>query len=71
MSPTSNTYEVAGMSCGHCQASVSEELAELEGVEHVTVDFESGRVDVSGTAVDDERVSAAVEAAGYRVVRKR
>ena len=71
MGSQTRTYKVAGMSCGHCRASVSEELTELDGVERVTVDLESGRVDLSGTAVDDGRVSAAVEAAGYRVVDDR
>jgi len=68
MGSQTRTYKVAGMSCGHCRASVSEELTELDGVERVTVDLESGRVDVSGTEIDDDRVAVAVEAAGYRVV---
>jgi copper chaperone CopZ len=32
------TWTVTGMTCGHCVASVTEELSELPGVERVDVD---------------------------------
>jgi copper chaperone len=62
------TYTVAGMTCEHCVASVSEEVADVAGVEHVDVDLASGRLVVSGEAVSDEAVRAAVAEAGYEVV---
>ena len=64
---TPATYIVEGMSCGHCVASVSEEVAELDGVTDVNVDLATGRLEVVGDGFSDETVRAAVEEAGYRV----
>ena len=65
MSATS-TWTVTGMTCGHCVASVTEEISELDGVEEVSVDLESGRVDVTSRApLDRAAVAGAVEEAGY------
>lgn len=71
MTRESRTYVVEGMSCEHCRASVSEEITEIEGVDEVTVDLPSGRVEVSGIAIRDEEVEAAVEQAGYRLAESR
>jgi copper chaperone CopZ len=61
------TYVVAGMSCGHCEMSVREEVEELEGVISASADATTGRLVVDGDAIDDTAVRAAVEAAGYRL----
>lgn len=61
------TYTVVGMTCGHCVASVTEEVSELQGVEVLGVDLSSGRLDVRGESIDDAAVAAAVEEAGYSV----
>ena len=67
MSETS-TYTVTGMTCGHCVASVTEEITEIAGVETVDVVLESGRVTVtSSQPLDPAAVQAAVEEAGYAV----
>jgi copper chaperone CopZ len=61
-----STWTVTGMTCGHCVASVTEEISSLGGVEDVQVDLESGAVVVTSTApLDRAAVSAAVEEAGY------
>ncbi len=60
------TYVVEGMTCGHCELSVREEVEELAGVESVQADRATGRVVVRGD-VDDTAVRAAVVAAGYTV----
>ena len=66
---TTSIYSVAGMSCGHCVASVREEISKLDGVTNVAVELESGVVTVeSDLPVDPSAVSAAVEEAGYEVV---
>lgn len=62
------TYEVEGMSCGHCELSIKEEVEELVGVESVEADHTIGSLVVRGADVDDAAVRDAVEAAGYRVV---
>lgn len=60
-------YTVTGMTCGHCVASVEEEVGELTGVSAVSADLASGRLRVVGEGVSDEAVAAAVAAAGYEV----
>ncbi|MBV7294434.1 cation transporter [Corynebacterium sp. TAE3-ERU12] len=59
-------FKVTGMSCGHCEASVREEVSAIAGVESVTVDHTTGELGVvSRTPVDPADVIAAVEEAGY------
>jgi copper chaperone len=68
MSVTSTTtYTLTGMTCGHCVASVEEEVGALPGVETVDVDLASGRLSVTGAGVGEEAVRAAVAEAGYEV----
>jgi copper chaperone CopZ len=57
---------VTGMTCGHCVASVTEEVSELPGVTDVQVQLETGQVTVHGDATP-EAVRAAVEQAGYQL----
>jgi copper chaperone CopZ len=64
---TEKTYTVEGMTCGHCELSVREEVEELTGVESVQADRATGRLVVRGEQIDDQAVRQAVEAAGYRV----
>ena len=62
------TYTVTGMTCGHCVASVTEEVQEIPGVQDVSVVLETGAVTVtSEQEVDDAAVKAAVEEAGYQL----
>ena len=65
--PTTVTrVTVTGMTCGHCVASVTEEVSEIAGVENVDVDLASGAVTVTSTEpLEDDAVRAAVEEAGY------
>ena len=65
---TTSTYTVVGMTCGHCVASVTEELSAVPGVEAVEVDLASGLVTLTSTAaLDDAQVLAAVDEAGYEL----
>ena len=60
---------VSGMTCEHCVASVTEEVAEIPGVEQVDVDLATGALQVtSERPLDDAEVRAAVEEAGYQLV---
>jgi len=62
------TYTVTGMTCGHCVASVTEEVQEISGVQKVDVVLETGAVTItSAEPVDDAAVKAAVQEAGYQV----
>lgn len=65
---TTSTYTVNGMTCGHCVASVTDEVSKIDGVTAVDVDLASGRVTVeSDEPLDDTAVAAAVDEAGYTV----
>lgn len=60
-------FQVTGMTCGHCEASVREEVGALPGVTAVEVSAGTGRLLVgSDGPVDGDAVRAAVEEAGYR-----
>jgi copper chaperone CopZ len=62
------TWTVAGMTCGHCVASVTEELSELPGVEKVDVVLETGAVTVTSEfPLQRDDVDRAVRAAGYQL----
>ncbi len=68
---TTATYTVVGMTCGHCVASVTEEVGAVPGVDAVDVDLATGRMTVtSQTVVDDAGVRAAVVEAGYQVAEQ-
>jgi len=59
------TYDVAGMTCGHCAAAVTSEVQSIAGVTAVNVDVETGKVSVEGHGFTDEQIAAAVDEAGY------
>lgn len=63
----SSTYDVTGMTCGHCADAVTSEVEVIEGVTGVTVDVENGTVLVDGEGFTDDQVRAAVDEAGYAV----
>ncbi len=67
MSAQTKTYVVQGMTCGHCELSVTEAVQELAGVEHARADLHAGTVVVRGQGFSDERVRSAVAEAGYEL----
>jgi copper chaperone CopZ len=64
-------FTVAGMTCGHCEAAVTAELAKLDGVTRVAVDAAAGTaITESVEPLAIEAVAAAVDEAGYELVRR-
>lgn len=62
-------YQVSGMTCGHCEGAVSAELSALDGVSAARAVAATGEVTVTSTApLDEEKVRAAVDEAGYELV---
>lgn len=65
------TYQVNGMTCGHCVHAVQQELSGIEGVTDVTVDLHPGAVSTvqvtSAGPLSDEAVAAAIDEAGYEL----
>jgi len=75
MSPIDSTsgsvtdYLVVGMTCGHCVASVIEEVSQIVGVDAVTVDLVAGGVSTvhvtSASAPNLTDIRVAIDEAGY------
>ncbi|GAA0387084.1 heavy-metal-associated domain-containing protein [Streptomyces luteireticuli] len=66
---TTTVYRVTGMTCGHCEGAVTEEVSAITGVTSVTAVAADGTVTVvSAAPLDDEAVRAAVDEAGYELV---
>jgi copper chaperone len=66
--PTMATFQVSGMTCGHCVRAVTAEVSEIKAVTGVTVDLAAGTVTVcSDQPVDPARVAAAIREAGYQL----
>jgi copper chaperone CopZ len=69
---TSTTYQVTGMTCGHCARAVTDELESVPGVSAVTVTLvpggESAVTITSAAPLEAKAVSAALDEAGaYRL----
>jgi len=63
------TFQVTGMTCGHCQRAVTEEISGIPGIQGVTVDLATGSVTVTATQpVDRTDVAHAVGEAGYTLI---
>ncbi|HEX5511887.1 MAG TPA: heavy-metal-associated domain-containing protein [Actinomycetales bacterium] len=62
----STSFQVTGMTCGHCVHAVITEVGKVAGVQTVSVDLPSGVVTVETTEpVDRADVAAAIDEAGY------
>lgn len=61
------TLNVPGMTCGHCEAAVKNEVGHVPGVSAVVVDLDSKDVTVTGTDLDRDAIVAAIDEAGYDV----
>ncbi len=61
------TYAVPGISCEHCRAAITGEVATVDGVTAVDVDLAAKRVTVTGAGFDDAAVRDAIDEAGYDV----
>jgi copper chaperone len=70
---TTSTYQVAGLTCGHCVRAVSTVLKAIDGVDDVTVDLDAAGTSAvtvtSARPLPREQLSAALDEAGeYRLV---
>ncbi len=63
------TYSVPGIHCGHCAASIKEEVSAIDGVAAVDVDLDAKVVTISGDGLSDEALREAIEDAGYEAAR--
>lgn len=64
-------FDVSGMTCGSCEASVRDELEEISGISEIQVSAAENSLVVTGDdSVSTDQVIAAVAEAGYQAVVK-
>ncbi|GHJ50421.1 metal-binding protein [Catellatospora sp. TT07R-123] len=62
------TYQISGMTCGHCVTAVTAELTALPGVRDVQVDLAAGTAEITSDSVlPIDEVRNAVDEAGYQL----
>jgi Cd2+/Zn2+-exporting ATPase len=59
-------YTIKGMDCADCALSLERSLAQIQGVEHVRVNYSTGLLEAQGV-FDPERLVQRVEALGYNL----
>lgn len=64
---TTRIYAVEGMTCDHCVAAVTIEVARVPGISDVIVNLEEGTLTVTGDA-SELSLAEAVDEAGYALV---
>jgi copper chaperone len=65
---TTTIFTVTGMTCGHCVAAVTNEVAKIDHVNTVDVDLATGAVTIESDApIDPIAFAAAIDEAGYDV----
>ena len=63
------TVNIKGMMCGHCEASVKKALEKLDGVEEAVVSHTSGTAELTLSApVDDTAIQKAIEGLDFEFV---
>ena len=60
------SFDVQGMSCGHCERAVTQAVKALDPAAQVKVDLAAGKVEVQ-TTQPREAVAQAIAAEGYTV----
>ena len=67
---TTTTFLVPGMTCGHCQGAVTDELSKINGVIAVDVDLDTKKVSFeSDVAVEWQIIVDAIDEAGFEAVK--
>jgi copper chaperone CopZ len=61
------TFKVPGMTCGHCEASIKQEVRAVAGVTSVDVDLDSKDVVVTGAGLAHDVIVEAIDEAGFDV----
>ncbi len=63
------TFEVPGMTCGHCTGAVTEGLNKITGVTKIEVDLDTKIVSIeSESHVEWELIAAAIDEAGFEAI---
>lgn len=60
------TFSVTGMTCGHCERSVTQAVKNLDPTAEIRIDRAANRVEVQSTK-PREALAAAIASEGYKV----
>jgi copper chaperone len=66
MSQTPQTFDVQGMTCGHCEKAVTTAIRQLDPQAEVRIERSQNRVEVSSSQ-PREMIAAAIREEGYQV----
>ena len=66
MAITTTTFQVQGMTCGHCERAVTQAVQHIDPNAQVHINRDSGQVDVDSTA-PRETLADAIAEEGYTV----
>jgi copper chaperone CopZ len=59
-------FKVEGMTCSHCEATVTRTLLKLEGIDEVIANKEKSEVRIAGEKIDEQEIEQAINSIGYR-----
>jgi len=65
------TFEISGMSCGHCVKAVDTALSQAEGVIDRQVAIGSATGDFDAARIDIAKIAQGIDDAGYPVTATR
>ena len=60
------TFKVEGMTCSHCEGTVTRTLLKLEGIDEVIANKDKSEVKVAGENINMQEIEHAVNSIGYR-----
>ncbi|MFY3384319.1 heavy-metal-associated domain-containing protein [Paracidovorax sp. MALMAid1276] len=63
---TTTTFQVQGMTCGHCERAVTQAVLQIDPTALVRIDRASGKVDIDSSA-QREALADAITEEGYKV----
>ena len=61
------TYSVSGMTCGHCEQAVRDEVQRVPGVRVANADHRSGQLVVQADELNDDAIHDAIKTAGFEL----
>lgn len=68
---TQATFDISGMSCGHCVKAVDKALQQTEGVTVQQVAIGSATVEFDAARIDAATIAQIIDDAGYQVTATR
>ncbi len=66
---TTKEIKIEGMSCNHCVMAVKKELSKIENIKIQDVQIGSAKIEYDENSINENMLEAAVEEAGYKVVK--